>query len=182
MDLILVRHCEPVYGDINNIEYEELSKAGIECATCLATSLQQYNIDVILSSPLSRAVQTATIIGKKLKIPVVVDDDLMEWKTEVKLQRDKDSFHQLFKEFAKFQGKHNNDCVFKWENIDELGARFFSVLEKYSDSNKQYLIVGHKMLFGQIIDSRNMNYGDIIRCNYYGQKWNGFVEEYLTNS
>lgn len=56
----------------------ELNLAGITQAHLLAETLRPLNLQIIYSSPLQRALQTAEIIGSELNIPVVVNNELIE--------------------------------------------------------------------------------------------------------
>jgi alpha-ribazole phosphatase len=75
--LILVRHAEPAaeargrcYGTLD----VELSARGLEQADALAAKLRDEHVDLVVSSPRRRALQTATALGR----PVEIDDRLRE--------------------------------------------------------------------------------------------------------
>lgn len=55
-----------------------LNATGIEQAKKAARLLKNKGIQVIASSPLSRAFQTAHIVSQELQVPIVVIDDLKE--------------------------------------------------------------------------------------------------------
>ena len=76
-ELLLVRHGEPeasVRADPG------LSAAGFEQAKRLARWLAAESIDVVVSSPLRRAKDTADTVGDALGLPVAVVDDVREWE------------------------------------------------------------------------------------------------------
>jgi broad specificity phosphatase PhoE len=73
--LVLVRHAEPAlqgvcYGSLD----PELSARGLEQAAALADNLRSEQFDVVVASPRTRAVQTATALG----LPVATDERLRE--------------------------------------------------------------------------------------------------------
>ena len=75
--LVLVRHAEPApdvrgrcYGTLD----VELSERGHEQAAALAVTLRDEPVDLVVSSPRLRAVQTAAALGR----PVEVDERLSE--------------------------------------------------------------------------------------------------------
>ena len=92
-----------------------LNDEGRRQARLLAKKMAQSRLDIIYSSPLKRALETAQIIGEALRVPVVADDRLTEASlgdTEGKTAED---IRRLFpKEFA------------DWHNLDDafLDARF----------------------------------------------------------
>lgn len=82
LNIILVRHGQSV-ADIEG-KYEgrasfPLTELGYNQAELAAKWLcENFNIELLYSSPLIRAAQTAEIIGKKLNLKVVFEDGLME--------------------------------------------------------------------------------------------------------
>jgi broad specificity phosphatase PhoE len=81
--LYLVRHGEVVnprhvcYGDLPGFGLSPLGRAQAEEA---AAYLAGLGADVLLTSPLSRAVETAEAIGRRLGLPAVADLRLTEWR------------------------------------------------------------------------------------------------------
>jgi phosphohistidine phosphatase len=74
MRLILVRHAEAAPGDPD--ELRPLTPAGHDAARALGERLAGERIDVILTSPLLRARQTAEAIARSSRAPVEVDERL----------------------------------------------------------------------------------------------------------
>ena len=78
MDLYIIRHGE----SRGNIGYDDedpvLTELGHKQAQLLALRLRNINFDAILSSPLTRAVQTATPLSELRNTPVTVINELHE--------------------------------------------------------------------------------------------------------
>lgn len=81
MKLYVTRHGQTQY----NIEVRicgranvRLTEKGILQAHELAQSMQDTDVDLIISSPLVRAKETADIVGAAIGVPVEVDDRLAE--------------------------------------------------------------------------------------------------------
>lgn len=73
--LYLVRHGETDWnssGRLQGDEDIELNKSGREQAVQLATCLKRLSWDLIISSPLKRAYETAAIIASTLSLPEIV--------------------------------------------------------------------------------------------------------------
>lgn len=77
----LARHGQTVWntmGQTQGHENSPLTELGIQQAKDLAEALKEYPIDVIYCSDLGRAVETAEIIGKELKLDVTPTESLRE--------------------------------------------------------------------------------------------------------
>ncbi|WP_078112540.1 histidine phosphatase family protein [Gordonia sp. IITR100] len=80
IEILFVRHGQPVSG----IRNPELAPAGIADARRLATWLRHDEIDLIVASPYSRALQTAEVIAAELGRDVDhVLEDLREWDDDI---------------------------------------------------------------------------------------------------
>lgn len=80
MKLYLVRHGETEknkYGLVQGQTEADLSLKGIEEAKKLQELINSLNIDVVISSPLRRAIDTARIITDN-KYPINIDDRIIE--------------------------------------------------------------------------------------------------------
>ena len=84
MTITLLRHGRTEYGVVDRFvghgrDLAPLTRAGIADAERAARSLAATPVDVIVSSPMTRALQTAMIVGRRLDREVVVELDLHEW-------------------------------------------------------------------------------------------------------
>ena len=80
MNLIVIRNTEAP----SNVNYvvggrsdESLTKKGIFQANALRKKLEKINYDVIITSPVNRAVETANIVNYK-NIPIIKDERITE--------------------------------------------------------------------------------------------------------
>ena len=79
-DLLLIRHGLPTSG----IAQPGLSPEGIEQARRLGTWLKGEDIDVLVTSPMRRARETADVIAGEMGREVdAIVDDLREWDTDL---------------------------------------------------------------------------------------------------
>lgn len=79
MELLLIRHGEDSYSN-SSCDDRLLSELGIRRAKALGKVLLSKEVDVIFTSPLARALQTAEIIHKETGIKYIVKDELVERK------------------------------------------------------------------------------------------------------
>ena len=78
MDLYIIRHGES-QGNVGiNVPDPELTELGKKQAELLALRLRNIKFDAILSSPLTRAIQTATPLSELRNTPVTVMRNLYE--------------------------------------------------------------------------------------------------------
>ena len=87
MELIIVRHGRPIRVEgAEGVADPELAPVGLEQAEAVADYLENYPIDLIVSSPLLRARQTAAPLGSRLGLEPVIIPDLAE------IDRDSDTY------------------------------------------------------------------------------------------
>lgn len=120
----------------------ELNETGISQAAKLAEDIKGYGlmIDVIVSSPMKRALKTAGIVADFNNIPIVTDDRLREWdygKFEG-MHRTAEGFHENKLQFAVKMG----ECG---ESLLKLAHRVYSALDDIiaNYKGKNILIVSH---------------------------------------
>ncbi len=78
MDLYIIRHGESKGNIGHDVENPKLTDLGHRQAELLALRLKKINFDVILSSPLERAIQTATPLSELQNTPITIMDNLYE--------------------------------------------------------------------------------------------------------
>jgi broad specificity phosphatase PhoE len=90
--LILIRHGETNWNNIGRYQGQAdppLNPRGRQQAAELAENLAGAQLDMLYSSPLRRALETAEIVAERLKIPVYQDARLQEihqgdWQTRLR--------------------------------------------------------------------------------------------------
>lgn len=153
MKIFIVRHGETDSNRAKKIMGkridEPLNSEGIGQATKIADSMCENNFDIIFTSPLKRASQTAKIIAEKIKAPIIEKDELMErdfgsisgksWDDMTKIVS-KDSNLQKIDSEQKYDYRpYGGECV---ENVKERLSKFFDELRSHY-YNKKILIVAH---------------------------------------
>lgn len=143
MEILLTRHGQTEWNALKKVQGKadiELNKNGIEQANNIKVILKNENIDLIVCSPLTRAMQTAKIINSDRNLPMVFDERLSE------------------RDFGEFEGMSNTEFDYeafwsykqnlqyqKAENIREFFKRVYVFLDdmnlKYKD--KRILLVAH---------------------------------------
>lgn len=115
MNIYLLRHGQTNlnrYGKYKSAADKEINELGKNQAELLGKRLKKYNIDIIYSSDLKRAVQTSEIINKYINTDIIIKEELREinmgqWDT---LNRDQRFLSH--KEYAEKWYKHLEDLPY----------------------------------------------------------------------
>ena len=148
MKIYVVRHGQTKWnleGRIQGKTDIELNEKGREQAKTIRDLIAKYDIDLIISSPLKRAKETAEIINSKLKCPIIFDKALEErgygeFEGEVrKLIED---------EIVNSQMLHNYNLNLDYKGIEpikDLCNRVWGLLDSIKEKykNKNILLISH---------------------------------------
>ena len=80
MEILLTRHGQTEWNFLKKVQGKadiELNEKGIEQARNVKDKLKNEQIDLILSSPLTRAIETANIIKGDRNIPILIEKEFM---------------------------------------------------------------------------------------------------------
>lgn len=136
----------------------DLIQSGIDQAKELAEKIEHLGIDVIYTSPLKRAFQTAEILAKALGAPVIKDKRLTEqcYGDYEGGSRDNEEFKQDWQQFpSRLKGG---------ESVFQLVQRVYNFLDeiKAQCQDKTVLIVGHggvvKVIHSYFYDQSNIEF------------------------
>ncbi|MDE6092920.1 MAG: histidine phosphatase family protein [Ruminococcus sp.] len=118
----------------------ELNETGLAQAEQLAEKVAGLDVDIIIASPMQRAMKTAQLVAEKNKLEIITDIRVREWdygEYEGK-PRFTEGFAENKKNFGVKMGKRG-------ESLLQLAHRVYSALDdiikNYSDKN--VLIVSH---------------------------------------
>ena len=150
--IYVVRHGKTYWNEIGRNQGRtdiELNEEGIKQANIVKDKLSNINFDMVISSPLKRALKTAEIISNANNI--IIDERIIE-RSNGTLEG------KLREELPKNINFNSVDNEYGIEPIDEFRKRIFDFckdLEKYIDKN--ILIVTHAGV------------GIYIRCYFEGE-------------
>ena len=147
-------------------DFAPLSEKGKQQAEITAKDARLKNAEHIVSSPYTRALQTAQIISRETGIQVEVDIDLHEWIPDENNQYETSEESFAFaREFTEFNGEYPPGKKCRWESLSHMRKRMIRVADKYSDYDK-IIFVGHGMVFRCLTYIEKMNPAEIIECTY----------------
>lgn len=169
----LVRHGEADYDAMleNGFwgfgrSFAPLSEKGKRQAEMTARDIRLKEAELIVSSPYTRALQTAQIISRETGLQVEVELDLREWEPdETNQYKTSEESFALAREFTKFHGEYPPGETCRWETLSHMRKRMRRVAEKYAEYDK-IIFVGHGMAFRCLTPIEKMSPAEIIECAY----------------
>ncbi len=145
MNLYLVRHGQTDLNKnhiIQGITNTKLNDTGISQAKNLQKEIDKLNIDLVISSPLVRTKETASIILNNKNISVIYDDRIIErYAGDLEGKSD-----ELYDHIKVWNYKLNTDLNANIEKMQDLLKRTKLFLEDIKNKypNKNILIVSHE--------------------------------------
>jgi phosphoserine phosphatase len=183
--LILIRHGETEWNVIGRYQGQAdppLNEQGIAQSYQLADQLKESNLDLLFTSPLLRAAQTAQILVEKLRIPLLIEPRFMEihqgdWQTRLRAEID-----QLYPDlFRRWESEPWEVSPPNGETLPQVQNRVIAALEEIIDKhpNQSVGIVTHRIPIALIKVQYQGLDRDIVRSMKLP---NIYYEEILINS
>ncbi len=168
-----VKHGKTDYSRRNTKIYQgfgvnlsPMSQLGVEQIKKSAQDERLKGADIILSSPYTRALQTAAILSKELNVDIVVETDLHEWLANKNYIYDVDEIAETsYREYEENHGVYPSGTEKVWEDADTIRKRVFKVLEKYAHYNK-VIIACHGMMIQATSGGYLPKNGEIVEFDY----------------
>ena len=170
-----IRHGEPDYSHFGKTIYNgignnfiPLTDNGIKQIKKAANDNRLSDADVIISSPYTRAIQSAAILSKELRIDLIVEANLFEWYGNKNYNADHIESSDLLKEFISSNGDYPEGVEMQWEDNRIMRERVFNTLDKYIDY-KKVIVVCHNILIRSLKpwnQSRFLECGEIVEFEY----------------
>lgn len=154
MTIYLMRHGEPTYRDVEALglpgmgaELGQLTPEGILQAEAGAKDSRIQDVDLIVSSPYPRALQTAAIVSRRIDKPIDIAVGIYEWLPRVDFAAaTHEEIVDGWKEYKANGGVHTpHDRFPHWETHAQLRKRCLAAVAPFiarTDISK-LLIVCH---------------------------------------
>ena len=151
--MFFIRHGEADYSEKDTKIYQgfgmnlsKLSKTGIYQIEQTAKDERLQRANLILSSPYTRALQTAAILSAKLNIQIAIETDLHEWIANKDYIYETNETAQIYYlEYKKWAGQYPAGEERPWETAACMKKRVEHVLSKYGNY-EPIIVVCHQML------------------------------------
>ena len=142
MKLYVARHGQTVWNAANRvcgITDVELTEKGIEQAQELAKLVAEAKVDMILTSPLVRAMDTGKIVSEYCNIPMMVDNRLIEQNYGIYEGVDRKN-EEFLANKRNFAYRYPNG-----ESMMQVAYRIYGLLEDIKEkySGKDVLLISH---------------------------------------
>lgn len=136
----LIRHGKTDYTQRNTKIYQgfganlaKLSELGERQILQSARDLRLLGADLILSSPYTRALQTAAILSRALDAPITVETDLHEWLANRHYCYEPDETAEAaYRAYVANDGRYPPGEAPLWESAEMVRRRALGVLERYA--------------------------------------------------
>lgn len=164
-----IRHGNTDYSNRNTKIYQgfgmhlsPLSEEGVIQIKECAKDKRLTGADIILTSPYTRALQTASILSKELYVDVVVETDLHEWLANKNYVYENDAIAERY--YMEYEDHHGvyppgEDCI--WESSELVRARVLTVLNRYRNYNK-VIVACHGMMIQAVTGEKHPSNGEIV--------------------
>lgn len=148
-----VRHAEPNYNNHNDFT-RELTDKGMKDRKLVTHFLNDKNIDIVISSPYKRAVDTVKDFADLHGFDINIVDNFRERKIESVWIDD-------YEAFCKAQWKDFNYKLSDGENLNEVQTRNITALKRVlcEHKNKKIVIGSHGTALSTIINYYDKSFG-----------------------
>ena len=175
MKIIFVRHGEPDYSMLDKLENPQLYSGfgrdlapltgkGRSLAKEVAKTACFGKAEIIISSSVTRALETAHYIAVETGLDLFVEPFFHEWRPDLDgTNSDLTSVLVAHEYYLKHQGGLSEDSPYRYETDLEMRHRFLKALEKYKNY-KTIIIVTHGMLMRQFVPDEKIDFCQVIEC------------------
>ena len=167
MKVIFVRHGEPDYSELEERSYTgfgldlaPLSEQGRRQAQALCQHPLLRSADLLVSSAVTRALETASYVACATGLPLRVEPLLHEWQV---YETGVENFEKARSLFLENNGALLPNIPIPYETADEMKARFIECMAKYRDY-QTVVLVAHRMLMRQFVPNETIDFCQVIEC------------------
>ena len=167
MKIIFIRHGEPDYSLLEEGGYTDfgldlapLSAAGRQMTTEAAANPLLEQAEILISSSVTRALETASYLIRDRQLPLFVEPLLHEWQV---YESGIEKFEQARKLFFENKGSLPSGSPVRYETAEQMKARFLHTISKYRDYETVGL-VAHHMLIRQFVPDQQIDFCQFAEC------------------
>ena len=167
MKIIFIRHGEPDYRELEKRSYTgfgmdlaPLSEKGRQQAQELSKNSLLHSADLLVSSAVTRALETASYVACATGLPLRVEPLLHEWQV---YESGIDRFEEARRLFLENKGELLSNSPIQYETAAEMKSRFQECMAKYRDY-QTVVVVAHRMLMRQFVPDEKIDFCQVIEC------------------
>ncbi len=171
--IVFMRHSEQDYSFVeekkyigHGIDLAQLTEKGIRIAENASFDSRLNDAEIIVSSPYTRALQTAAIISRNRQLSIKVELDLHEWMPDLSFQYSSNEEARKANGFCIEQkGVCPEDSLIKFENLENVFCRAKRALLRYS-GYKKIIVVTHGIVMRRFAFQPNIPYCGILEVDF----------------
>ena len=171
--IVFMRHSEPDYSFVEErkfigqgIDLAQLTENGIQIAENASLDSRLNDAEMIVSSPYTRALQTAAIISKNRQLNIKVELDLHEWMPDLSFQySSKEQASRANRLCIEHEGVCSDDSEIKFENLEDVFNRAKKALLRYS-RYKKIIVVTHGIVIRRFAFESNIPFCGISEIDF----------------
>ena len=167
MKIIFVRHGEPDYRELEERSYTgfgmdlaPLSEKGRQQAQELCQNPLLQTADLLVTSAVTRALETASYVVCATGLPLRVEPLLHEWQV---YETGIENFEKARRLFLEDKGELLPNSPIQYETAAEMKSRFLESMAKYRDY-QTVIVVTHNMLIRQFVPDEKIDFCQVIEC------------------
>ena len=167
MKIIFIRHGEPDYRELEErsytgfgIDLAPLSEKGRQQAQKLSKNPLLPSAEIIISSAVTRALETAFYVVCATGLPLRVEPLLHEWQV---YESGIENFERARCLFLESKGELLPNSSIQYETAAEMKSRFLECMSKYRDY-QTVIVVTHNMLMRQFVPNEKIDFCQVIEC------------------
>ena len=191
-DFYIFRHGQSTYNVAGRTQGQTndsvLTEQGKEQAVLVGEKLKNKGIDIIVTSPLKRAMQTAELANQALNVPVETDEHFIEVNVGVveglHYTEIRDKFPDIFEKMHIPGTEFENVCYPEGETRKQVRERVFAGLEMWAQkpNYKTVAVSSHGIMLSQTLtalglDAVEVKNGAVLHIKKENDKWS--VVEWL---
>ena len=167
MKIIFVRHGEPDYRELEERSYtgfgmdlSPLSEKGRQQAQELCQNPLLQSANLLVTSAVTRALETASYVSCATGLPLRVEPMLHEWQV---YEAGIENFEKARCLFLENKGELLPNSPIQYETATEMKSRFLESMAKYRDY-QTVIVVTHNMLIRQFVPNEKIDFCQVIEC------------------
>ena len=167
MKIIFVRHGEPDYRELEECSYTgfgldlaPLSEKGRRQAQELWQNPLLQSANLLVTSAVTRALETAFYVSCATGLPLRVEPLLHEWQV---YESGIENFEKARTLFLENKGELLPNSPIQYETATEMKSRFLECMAKYRDY-QTVVVVTHRMLMRQFVPDEKIDFCQVIEC------------------
>jgi len=171
MKIAYMRHSEPQYPDFEATDLigfgwdlASLTPRGVAIAKEAAKNPMLDGAELIVSSPLTRALHTAGIIAGRTGLPIEVEFGLLERRADLSQRLSYAEVKLMHDDYDANRGIWPKNEGRNWESIEMQHKRLKAALDKYLGYSK-IIVVSHGEI-GRRLRPGNLDFCEVFEIDY----------------